>query len=181
MDSFFDNILQIDTRAGTFLIRPVEPEDAPFLRDLIIDTLGEYGATGGGFASSDSDTRDMYAAFQREGRRYYAVAKMEDQRLKTKDVVGGGGIAPLPGEPGTCELVKMYFRPGIRGLGLGKRLLSHCLDAARALGYRRIYLETLQNMHEARGLYEHLGFRQIPGPCGQTGHFGCDTFYARDL
>ena len=34
-------------------------------------------------------------------------------------VVGGAGYAPLTGgDPGTCELRKMYFFPELRGLGI---------------------------------------------------------------
>jgi putative acetyltransferase len=130
----------------------------------------------------------MFDAFQQEGRRYFILEKEGTDGEGTEalpysgpQVLGGAGIAPLPGEPGTCELVKMYFRPEVRGLGLGKRLLQLCLEEARKLGYSRIYLETIEQMEAARGLYEHLGFRRISGPMGNTGHFSCDVFYLRDL
>jgi putative acetyltransferase len=166
--------IKLSNNAGTFLIRPVSRGDNQAICDIILETLIEYGAVGGGFASSDKDTRQMYEAFQQEGRRYFVV----EQDGK---VLGGAGIAPLPGEPETCELVKMYFRPGLRGLGLGKRLLQLCMEVAVEMGYTKIYLETIEQMHSARGLYEHLGFRQIPCHMGSTGHYSCDVFYFRKL
>lgn len=164
----------IRNAAGTFRIRPVEPDDNAAIRDIILETLVEHRAIGGGFASSDRDTQQMFEAFLQEGRRYFVIEE-------SGKVVGGAGIAPLPGEAGTCELVKMYFRPETRGLGLGKRLLQLCLDEAADMGYTQIYLETIEQMRAARGLYEHLGFKQIPNQMGNTGHFSCDIFYLRPL
>jgi len=177
------SIQQISIAAGTFRIRPIEPLDSGSIKDIILETLIEHGAVGGGFASSDSDTRQMYDAFQAEGRRYFVLEQLsrsEHPHNGTR-ILGGAGIAPLPGEPQTCELVKMYFRPEIRGLGLGKKLLQLCLETATSMGYLHIYLETITPMKAARGLYEHLGFQQINHPMGSTGHFSCDLFYLRHL
>ena len=75
----------------------------------------------------------------------------------------------------------MYFLPELRGLGAGRVLIGRCLDAARQLGYRRCYLETLTGMDAAQALYLKAGFRQIDGPLGGTGHFSCDRYYLREL
>lgn len=158
----------------SFRIRPIRPEDNQVIRNIILETLIEHGAVGEGFASSDADTQHMYEAFQAEGRFYY-VLEEEGQ------VMGGVGIASLPGEPGTCELVKMYFRPEVRGIGMGKKLLTLCLDQAKTMGYQQVYLETITQMKAARGLYEHLGFIQIDQPMGDTGHFSCNIFYLLKL
>jgi putative acetyltransferase len=97
-------------------------------------------------------------------------------------VVGGGGIAPLEGgDADTCELKKMYFLPEGRGLGLGEEVLKACLASAKQLGFKRCYLETFNTMKGAMKLYEKNGFVEINGPLGNTGHFACDTFYARML
>ena len=174
--SAMENIeLILNNKVGSFKIRYICPGDSVFIRDIILETLVEHGAVGGGFASGDEDTRNMHDAFQKEGRRYFVVEGVGGM------VLGGAGIAPLHGEQDTCELVKMYFRPEARGLGLGKRLLQLCLDEATKLGYTQIYLETIEQMHAARGLYEHLGFKQIPHSMGNTGHFSCDFYYLRNL
>ena len=75
----------------------------------------------------------------------------------------------------------MYFLPGLRGLGAGTALMARCLDAARAAGFRRCYLETLCGMTAAQKLYERSGFRRLDGPMGATGHGGCNTFMVLDL
>ena len=36
-------------------------------------------------------------------------------------------------------------------------------------------------MQQARALYEKNGFTRHDGRMGNTGHFGCNTFYLRKL
>lgn len=96
--------------------------------------------------------------------------------------MGCGGFAPLKGgEATTCELQKMYFRPALRGHGLGRRFLAFLLGQMREAGYRRVYLETVAAMRAARHLYEDFGFRPLEGPLGATGHHSCDCPYLLEL
>ena len=80
-----------------------------------------------------------------------------------------------------CELRKMYFLPELRGRGAGDALMQRCLDAARTLGYRQCYLETLTGMDAAQKLYGRHGFKPVCSAMGRTGHFSCDRFYLLDL
>lgn len=47
--------------------------------------------------------------------------------------------------------------------------------------YRECYLETLAQMDRARDLYERFGFLPLEAPMGDTGHFGCNRWYALSL
>jgi putative acetyltransferase len=77
-------------------------------------------------------------------------------------VVGGAGIAPLPGGgDGVCELRKMYLLREGRGRGWGRQLLGQCLAAARERGFRTCYLETVHRMGEAQRLYLSAGFKPL--------------------
>jgi ribosomal protein S18 acetylase RimI-like enzyme len=73
------------------------------------------------------------------------------------EVAGCVGLQPLDGE--RCEMRRLYLRPDFRRRGVGRRLAETAVAEARAIGYRRIALETLESMHAARSLYASLGFR----------------------
>lgn len=159
----------------TYSIRPVEPRDDAAMASIIRAVMPEFGACGAGFAINDPEVDWMSRAYAAPRCAYFVVEV--DGR-----VVGGGGVAPLEGgDADTCELRKMYCLPEARGLGAGSALMARCLDAARAAGFRRCYLETLTGMDAAMRLYERSGFRRIDAPLGDTGHGGCNTFYLREL
>ena len=158
-----------------YAIRPIEPRDDAAIAAIIRSVMPAFGASGDGFAINDPEVDWMSRAYDGPRSRYFVVEV--DGR-----VVGGGGMAPLEGgDADTCELRKMYFLPEARGLGAGAAVMERSLDAARAAGFRRCYLETLTGMDAAMRLYERSGFRRIDAPMGATGHGGCNTFYLREL
>ena len=160
---------------AAFLIRPIEPRDDAVMAAIIRAVMPEFGADGPGFAIHDVEVDTMYQAYA-QSRSSYFVAECDGE------VAGGGGIAPLQNaEPDVCELRKMYFLPQARGIGAGMAMMQRCLDAARAHGFRRCYLETLTGMDAAQTLYKRSGFSVLYAPMGGTGHFSCDRFFIRDL
>lgn len=161
---------QDEHTAGEYRIRPIRPQDNPAVARIIHDVMTEHGAVGCGFSIQDPEVEAMYEAYPAPHSAFWVVER-------DGTVLGCGGLGPLAGgEPGVCELRKMYFRPELRGSGLGTRLMAVILNAARAAGYRLCYLETLDNMGQARRLYERHGFVAIDGPMGATGHTGCNRF-----
>lgn len=157
------------------MIRALEQKDNPAIRSIIRTVMPEFGASGQGFAIHDAEVEDMYAAYSQNGHAYFVFE--ENGRI-----LGGGGIGPLKGgDADTCELKKMYFLSEGRGKGMGQKVLTACLQAAKDLGYKKCYLETFNTMHLAMKLYERNDFKKINGPCGNTGHFACDVFYEKML
>lgn len=157
-----------------FTIRPIAARDDAAVAAIIRTVMPEFGADGPGFAIHDAEVGAMHAAYAKSGCAYFVV------ELEGK-VHGGGGVAPLDGAAGVCELRKMYFLPELRGRGAGSALIIRCLDAAHELGYRQCYLETLTGMDAAQRLYQKHGFARIPAAMGSTGHFSCNRFYLLDL
>lgn len=72
-----------------------------------------------------------------------------------------GAIGLQPAGSDRVEMKRLYVRPTARGCGLGRQLVVALLEHARHLGYRRVELETLPRMKEARALYQGLGFQGI--------------------
>jgi len=157
------------------IIRLIQPEDNARVAEIIRIVMPEFGASGEGFAIHDNEVDNMYKAYTQKRCAYY-VCEAEGT------IVGGGGVAPLEGgDENTCELKKMYFLPEGRGKGYGQKVLDECLKAAREIRYSYCYLETFNTMSDAMKLYGKNGFEKISGPCGNTGHFACDTFYRKQL
>ncbi len=156
-------------------IHPIAATDDAAIAAIIRKVMPEFGASGPGFAIHDPEVATMSAAYARPRHVYFVLRR-------DGEIAGGAGIAPLEGaDDDVCELRKMYFLPEVRGLGAGFAMMVRCLDAARSLGFSRCYLETLCGMDAAQRLYERAGFVQIPAAMGNTGHFGCDRFYLREL
>jgi putative acetyltransferase len=171
----YSRALERSRLRALYTIRPIRSGDRAGVARLIRVVMPELGAKGPGFAINDPEVDDMFTSYG-AARSGYFVVTLDDE------VVGGAGWAPLTsGDGKTSELRKMYFMPEVRGLGIGQAVLSKCLAGARRDGFSRMYLETLAAMSKARALYERNGFLRLPGPLGSTGHFGCDSFYARPL
>jgi len=157
------------------LIRPIRPDDNAAVAGVIRDVMTEFGAVGCNFSISDPEVDAMYEAYPAPAAAFFVVEQ-------AGRVLGCGGMGLLTGgPPDVCELRKMYFRPELRGTGMGTKLLERILDAARDAGYRRCYLETLGNMADARRLYGRHGFEPMDRPLGNTGHSGCNSWMIREL
>ncbi|HEY8048272.1 MAG TPA: GNAT family N-acetyltransferase [Ramlibacter sp.] len=80
--------------------------------------------------------------------------------------------------PNAAEMKRLYVRERFRGSGLGRELAEEALDAAREGGYSCVLLDTLDDMEAARGLYEELGFHEIPpyyhNPIAGAHYLKCD-------
>jgi ribosomal protein S18 acetylase RimI-like enzyme len=82
-------------------------------------------------------------------------------------------VATVTGEPAGCgalkfhpetaitEVKRMWVSPGVRGLGVGRRLLAELEAHAARHGARRLRLETNRNLTEAIALYRAAGYREV--------------------
>jgi putative acetyltransferase len=74
-------------------------------------------------------------------------------------VAGCVALRPLSGD--ACEMKRLFVRSTFRAHGVGRMLAERVIAEARAIGYRRMCLDTLPSMGRAQRLYEILGFREI--------------------
>lgn len=156
-------------------IRKIRQQDNEVLANIIRNALTEFGANKPGTVFYDATTDNLYELFQQPRSMYYVA-------LINGKVVGGAGIFPTDGLPAdTCELVKMYLAPSVRGIGLGKHLIEKCIVQACDEGYTKMYLETLPELRKAVTVYEKLGFQYLEKPLGNSGHFGCDVWMLKEL
>ena len=73
-----------------------------------------------------------------------------------------GCCALIPTRKGVYEVAKMAVDEQHRGRGIGRKLLSHVIEQARAAGATLLTLESSDKLPSAVHLYESLGFRHHP-------------------
>lgn len=157
------------------IIRLIEEKDDEAVAHIIRFTLEEFGANQPGTVYYDESIWTMSNILNNKGSVYFVIEK-------DNKILGGGGIYPTKGLPqNTAELVKIYTLPEVRGKGYGKQLINKCLDFARQTGYKHIYLESMEELSKAVGLYEKIGFRYLQAPMGESGHNYCKIWMLKDL
>ncbi len=141
------------------LIEPIRPQEMPAMIDLIRDTLERYEEAGSVLASTNRRIANFRGTYDNEDSSYLAARDID-----RNTIIGGAGVGPLAGLPkseGMGEIRELVLQDAYRGRGLGTRLLHACLQKAKELGYRRIYLETTPQMENAQRLFRRFGFRPV--------------------
>ncbi|MBN2634538.1 MAG: GNAT family N-acetyltransferase [Bacteroidales bacterium] len=157
------------------VFRHLEKKDNPEIASLIRSVFREFGIARPGTVYFDPSTDDLHTLFSAARAEYWIA---EDNGK----IIGGCGVYPTPGLPEGCaELQKLYLLAEYRGNGIGRKLMELSFDSARRLGYKQIYLESLPELGRAISLYLKAGFDHIPGPIGNSGHFGCSIWMLKNL
>jgi GNAT superfamily N-acetyltransferase len=110
--------------------------------------------------------------------KYFTVEEHDVEQLSNPQeyIIDKGGevlFALLNGKViGTCaliktsetefEMAKMAISPNYRGLQIGYKLGEYFKEKAKAMGAKRIWLESNRVLTPAISLYNKLGFKEIP-------------------
>ena len=89
------------------------------------------------------------------------------------DVVGTCAMIKMDNPEFDFELAKMGVDDQFRGLGIGRKLAELCIQHAKEIGAKKIYLESNSKLKAALGLYSSLGF--IPTEDYQSPYCRCDV------
>ncbi|MDI5888646.1 MAG: GNAT family N-acetyltransferase [Flavobacterium sp.] len=73
-----------------------------------------------------------------------------------------GTVSLMKIDSTTYELSKMAVTDGVQGLGVGKKLMLHCLAVAEAKGIEKLILYSNRRLLPAIHLYEKFGFVEVP-------------------
>jgi putative acetyltransferase len=156
-------------------LRTILPNDNLEIASIIRSSLKSYGLDIPGTVYTDPTTDDLYSLFSTDDSIYY-IAEDQDR------ILGGCGIYPTKGLPqGHVELVKLYIRDDVKGKGLGRLLMEESIKWAKDRGHTHIYLETLNELASAVGLYQKLGFEKLSSPLGDSGHHACDIWMIKAI
>jgi putative acetyltransferase len=158
------------------IVRPIQKEDNEIIASIIRDALKEFGANKPGTVYFDPTTDHLFELFEEHERCAYFIAEVDGI------ILGGAGYFHSDGlDEITCELVKMYLSPSARGKGIGKNMISHCMQEAKKEGFVQMYLETMPELKKAIQVYELFGFNYLNGPMGNTGHDGCGIWMLKKI
>jgi ribosomal protein S18 acetylase RimI-like enzyme len=137
-------------------LRPITPEDVPFLQRVYASTRTEELAP----VPWTDQRKDEFLAMQfRQQHEYY----QQRYRAAAFDVIlvdgRPAGRLYIDRRPTDLHVIDIAFLPEFRGAGLGTAILRALREEAAASSHTMsIYVE---KMNRALGLYERLGFVRI--------------------
>lgn len=114
----------------------------------------EWIAAGYSVEKHDREVLDhpLEVIIQPGGQIFFALVEGE----------AGGTVALIPMGENDLELAKMAVDPKYRGLGLGDKLMTACVEWGRKMGKRALILESNTRQIAAINLYRKHGFVEIP-------------------
>lgn len=147
-------------------IRPCGPQDAGALALVGQATFLETYAT----VLPAADILAHCGHEHGEGRYAAWLARPETYRFWAAEVAGLGATVgyvmlcpadlPVPTGPGDLEIKRIYLLSRFQGGGVGARLMTTAIDAARALGARRLLLGVYGENASAIAFYARQGFTE---------------------
>ncbi len=131
-------------------IRPFCPDDQANARALIEEGLAEhFGVVD---RTLNPDIHDIGATFGCE-RCCFVVVERDGE------LIGTGGLLAESAE--ACRIVRISVSSQERRQGLGRVIVQHLIETAKAHAFDRMLVETNDDWQAAIRLYHSLGFETV--------------------
>ncbi|MEM7341549.1 MAG: GNAT family N-acetyltransferase [Actinomycetota bacterium] len=135
---------------GGVAIRTLEPGDIEWAIERHGAIYAEEFGWNSEFEDLVAEILTAYEANHRPGREQAWIATVDGARA--------GCVFCCQLDAETAQLRTLVVEPWARGLGLGRTLVSTCVDFARTAGYADVVLWTNHVLVAARRIYEAAGF-----------------------
>lgn len=144
-------------------IRRCAPRDAPALalvgQATTLETYPELMPLVDMLAHTEHEHgRARYAGWLADPAYRIWIAELAATRSPVGYVVLCPPDLPVPTEPGDLEVKRIYVLGPYKGTGLGARLMSTALEAARTAGASRVWLGVNRDNRAAQAFYARQGF-----------------------
>jgi len=152
-----------------FLIRNWQPEDRQIVANIIASILAEYNLNWEP-EGADQDVLQVEKFYQNIGGEFWVIERQNK-------ILGTAAYYPIQRGKKAVEIRKMYLLPEIRGIGLGKFLLTELETRIAECKFQEIWIETATILQEAVKLYESNGYKLTTGVETKR----CDRIYQKIL
>ena len=138
-----------------YTLRPAVESDATAICDIYNQGIEDRLATLESETRTPEERRQWVAA---RGPRHPVVVAEDGGR-----VIAWGSLNAFNPREAYRHVAdfSIYVERAYRGKGVGRQLLAHLIDLARALGYHKMVLSAFPFNGAGMALYERMGFRTV--------------------
>lgn len=139
------------------IIRNIEEKDIPKVADIKIDSwrLTYKGIIDDNYLKS----MDREQTIQKRKKDYkvgsFIVAEIDNE------VVGFcryyNEVISKDGDEYDCELMAIYVKPDLKGIGIGKSMFNYAIKDLKKQGKTKMILWCLKDNYQSRKFYERMG------------------------
>jgi len=141
--------------SSSFSLRPIAPEDAPFLAALFASTRADELA----LTNWSEEQKAAFCRMQFEAQSAHYQKQYSDASFQIIEVSGAAAGRLLVHRSEEILIVDISLLPEHRGAGIGTKLLRELQVEARSAG--KTLTIHVERFNPALRLYERLGFKTV--------------------
>jgi ribosomal protein S18 acetylase RimI-like enzyme len=138
-------------------VEPARPEDYDAIAELTVRVYVD-----GNLGSEQYTPQLADVAARAERSELLVVRDAEGRIVGSVALVLSGDFGEVLESGDEAAFRMLVVDPSAQGRGVGRLLVTSCLDRARAAGKKRVVISTDPRMTAAHRLYEGLGFTRLP-------------------